>query len=72
MLLTTDPISPMGDSIEQRQIITHVARIEAVRQVRGLPVATRLYNCLEMDVQRVPTGLKNFLKVHKCFQQSSS
>jgi len=65
-----DPVSPIGDPTEQRQIVTHAARIEAARQARGLPAATRLHNRLEASGQRVPTGLKNFLKVHRRFRRS--
>ena len=60
-----DPVSPIGDPTEQRRIIDRAARIEAARQARGLPAATRLYNRLEASGQRVPAGLKNFLAAHK-------
>ena len=60
-----DPVSPIGDPTEQRRIVTRAARIEAARQARGLPAATRLHNRLEVSGQRVPAGLKNFLAAHK-------
>ena len=56
--------------MNQKQIIARAARIEAARQTRGLPAATKLHNRLEASGQRVPAGLKNFLRVHKHFQQS--
>src|SRR5436190_21996508 len=49
-----DPVSPIGDPTEQRRIVTRAARIEAARQARGLPAATRLHNRLEASGQRVP------------------
>ena len=64
-----DPVSPIGDPTEQRKIITRAARIEAARQARGLPAATRLYNRLEASGQRVPIGL-NFLAAHKHSRRS--
>ena len=60
-----DPVSPIGDPMEQRRIINCAARIEAARQARGLPAATRLHNRLEASGQRVPAGLKNFLAAYK-------
>ena len=65
-----DPVSPIGDPTEQRRIIDRAARIEAARQARGLPAATRLYNRLEASGQRVPAGLKNFLAAHKHSRRS--
>ena len=59
-----DPVSPR-DPMEQRRIINRAARIEAARQARGLPAATRLHNRLEVSGQRVPAGLKNFLAAHQ-------
>jgi len=65
-----DPVSPIGDPTNQIQIIIRAARIEAARQARGVPAATRLYNRLEERGQRIPVGLKNFLKAHKRLQRS--
>ena len=63
-----DPLSPIGDSMNQRQVITRAARIEAARQARGLSAATRLYNRLEGRGQRVRSGLKNFLRANNRLQ----
>jgi histone H3/H4 len=65
-----DPMSPIGDPTEQRRIITRAARIEAARQARGLPAATRLHSRLTTSGQRVPAGLKNFLVAHKHLRRS--
>ena len=65
-----DPVSPIGDPTEQRRIIDHAARIESARQARSLPAATRLYNRLEANGQRVPAGLKKFLAAHKHSRRS--
>ena len=63
-----DLLSPIGDSMNQRQVITRAARIEAARQARGLSAATRLYNRLEGRGQRVLSGLKNFLRANNRLQ----
>ena len=47
-------------SMNQMWIITQAARIEVVRQVRGM------FNLLK---QRIPISLKNFIGTHKCLQQ---
>jgi len=59
-----DPASPIGDPTMQRQIIVRAANIESMRQARGVPAATRLYDRLQMLGHRVPPALKNFLRAH--------
>ena len=59
-----DLTSPIGDPTMQRQIIVHAAKIESARQARGVPVAKRQYDRLQMLGHRVPSALKNFLRAH--------